>query len=154
MASRVPNIAKGRVVHLATLPLANDAIVAVPLKTAGLPTDEQMCDAASLAAIFALGASENATMGRKTLTGVAVTVDNTANEARVTSNNPVWTAAQMAPAGGAVSRLAYCYVPDTTAPSDATAVPLVILDANVTPDSNAYEYQHGAAGWFGATEPA
>lgn len=154
MGNIVPNIAKGRVAHLATLPAANDAIVAVPIRTTGNPTDEQLRDAATLAAVFALGATENTTMGRKTLSGVTVTTDNTANETRVTSSNVSWTAGQMAPAGGAVSRLVYCYDPDTTTGTDADLIPLVALDCAVTPDGNAFEFQHAGSGWYAATDPA
>lgn len=152
MANLVPNIAKGKVASLAALPAANDAIIVVPIKTIGNPTDEQIRDAASLAAIISLGASENTTMTRKTLAGVAVTTDNTANETRVNATNPTWTAGQMNAAGGAVSRLIYCYDPDTTTGTDSDLIPLVALDCVVTPDGNAFEFQHAANGWYAATD--
>jgi hypothetical protein len=151
VADLVPNIAKGRVAYYASLPATNDALIAVPIQTTWLPTDEQIRDADTLAAIVALGAQENTTMTRKTLTGVTVTTDDTANETRVTSANPSWTAGQMALAGGAVSRLIICYDPDTTGGTDADLIPLVSLDMVVTPDGNAFEFQFGGTGWYAAT---
>lgn len=151
MAAVVPNIAKGKVASLAALPATNDAIIAVPIKTASLPTDEQFRDAATLAAILAIG-TENTTMTRKTLTNVTVTVDNTANETRVDSDDVSWTAGQMASGGGAVSKLVLCYDDDTTGGTDANLIPLVALDMVVTPDGNAFTYQFASNGWYAATE--
>jgi hypothetical protein len=151
VAAVVPNIAKGRVASLAALPATNDALIAVPIRTTSVPTDEQFRDLTTLAAILAVG-TENTTMTRKTLAGVTVTVDNTANETRVTATNPQWTAGQMASGGGAVSKLVICYDPDTTGGTDADLVPLVALDMVVTPDGNAFEYQFAANGFYAATE--
>lgn len=150
MTDLVPNIAKGMVAYYAGLPATNDALIAVPVKTASLPTDEQFRDAATLAAILAIG-TENTTMTRKTLASVTVTTDNTANEKRVTAANPTWTSGQMAGAGGAVSRLVICYDPDTTGGTDSDLVPLVVLDMVVTPDGNAFEFQFGGTGFYAAT---
>ena len=151
MVAVVPNIAKGRVASLAALPLTNDALIAVPIRTTAVPTDEQFRDAATLAAILAIG-TENTTMTRKTLAGVTVTVDNAANETRVTATNPTWTAAQMASGGGAVSKLVICYDDDTTTGTDSSLIPIVALDMVVTPDGNAFEYQFAANGFYAATE--
>lgn len=151
MGNLVPNIAKGRVAHLATLPATNDAIIVVPILTAGNPTDAQCKDADTLAAILAIGA-ENTTMTRKTLSTVTVTVEDTADEARVDADDPTWTSGQMAGAGGAISRLVYCYDPDTTGGDDTALIPLAVLDCVVTPDGNAFTFQHDAAGWYAATD--
>lgn len=151
MGNVVPNIAKGKVAYYAGLPAANDAIIVVPIKTSGNPTDEQMKDADHLTAILAIG-TENTTMTRKTLAGVTVTTDDSTNETRVTATNPTWTAGQMAGAGGAISRLVYCYDPDTTGGTDSDLIPLVALDCVVTPDGNAFEFQHGGTGWYAATD--
>lgn len=151
MAAVVPNVAKGKAAYYGTLPLTNDALIAVPIRTASVPTDEQFRDAATLAAILAIG-TENTTMTRKTLAGVTPTVDNATNESRLTATNPTWTAAQMAAGGGAVSKLVICYDPDTTGGTDADLIPLVALDMVVTPDGNAFEYQFAANGFYAATE--
>lgn len=151
MAAVVPNIAKGRVASLAALPATNDAIIAVPIKTSGLPTDEQFRDLDHLTAILAVG-TENTTMTRKTLTSVTVTVDDSANETRVDADDVSWTAGQMASGGGAVSKLVLCYDPDTTGGTDSDLIPLVALDMVVTPDGNAFTYQFAANGWYAATE--
>lgn len=151
MAARVCNIAKGRVAHYASLPATNDAIVAVPLLSAGIATEDALVDSDTLAAVLGGSTDENTTMGRKTLTNVTVIVDDTGDQVLVDSDDVSWSAGEMG--GGAVARLLYCYDPDTTGGTDADLVPLVLLDAAVTPDGNAWTYEQAAGGWYAATEP-
>lgn len=147
----VPNVAKGKVAYYAGLPGTNDAIVAVPLLAANIAADAVLEDADSLAAILAGSSDENTAMGRKTLTGVTVIVDDTANQVRVDSDDPSWTGAEMT--GGPVARLVYCYDPDTTTGTDADLIPLAVLECTVTPDGNAYTYVHASGGWYTASNP-
>ncbi len=151
MGNVVANIAKGKVAYYASLPATNDALIVVPVKTSGNPTDDQCKDADTLAAILAIG-TENTTMTRKTLTGISITTDDSANETRVDADDPTWTAGQMAGAGGAISRLIICYDPDTTGGTDSDLVPLVALDCVVTPDGNAFQFQFASNGFYGATD--
>ena len=92
-------------------------------------------------------------MGRKALSGVTVSVNDTTNVASATATDPSWTAGEMAGAGGAVSKLCLAYSP-AGASDDGDRIPLVYLDCAVTPDGNAFEYQFDAAGWYTASNPA
>jgi hypothetical protein len=150
VASIVPNISKGKVAYLAGLPGTNDAIIAVPLLASGIASDATLKDFDTLAAILAGTSDENTTMGRKTLTGVTVTVDDTTDQAKVDSDDPAWTSGEMG--GGAVAKLVYCYDPDTTGGTDSDLIPLVILDCVVTPDGNAFTYQNASGGWYTASD--
>ncbi|HEY9417860.1 MAG TPA: hypothetical protein VIQ30_24135 [Pseudonocardia sp.] len=132
MANIVFNIALGRVASLAALPAANDALVAVPLEAAGLVTDATMRDYDDLAALFAGASNEQTTMGRKTLTGVSVTVDDTNDRVAIDCADITWTAAT----GNAVGAVVICYDPDTTTGTDADLIPLTKHDLSLTPDGN------------------
>ena len=132
MANIVFNIALGRVASLAALPAANDALVAVPLEAAGLVTDATMRDYDDLTALLAGASNEQTTMGRKTLTGVTVTVDDTLDRVAIDCADITWTAAT----GNAVGAVVICYDPDTTTGTDADLVPLTKHDVVLTPDGN------------------
>lgn len=130
MADIVFNIAKGKMAYYASLPAANDALIVVPIQTTGIETDATLRDYANLSTLLAASNDEQTTMGRKTLAGVAVTVDDTNDWVDITAANPVWTAAS----GSAVSALIICYDPDTTTGTDADLVPLTKHDFVVTPN--------------------
>jgi hypothetical protein len=147
MTDTVANIAKGKVAYYAGLPAANDALKAIPLETTGLEADGTLQDYDTVAALLAGASNEQTTMGRKTLAGVTVTVDDTNNRVDVDCTDPVWTAAT----GNAVSRLLVCYDPDTTASSDANNIPLVILDFVATPAGGDITYQVAAGGFYRAS---
>lgn len=120
----VPNIAKGRVAHYASLPAASDALILVLFKAAGLPTDEVLRDADTLAAVKAAAAEADFTnYTRKTLGAVTVTVDDTMNLVNIDCADVVY-----ADAGGTTNNLmgkaAICYDPDTTVGTDTDLVPL------------------------------
>lgn len=134
MANIVFNIALGRVASLAALPAANDALVAVPLEAAGLVTDATMRDYDDLAALLAGASNEQTAMGRKTLTGVSVTVDDTNDRVAIDCADITWTAAT----GNAVGAVVICYDPDTTGGTDADLVPLTKHDVALTPDGNSF----------------
>ncbi|RSS59800.1 hypothetical protein [Streptomyces sp. WAC01280] len=132
MSNLVFNTALGRVASLAALPAANDALVAVPLEAAGLVTDATMRDYDDLASLLAGASNEQTTMGRKTLSGVTVTVDDTNDRVAVDCADITWTAAS----GNAVGAVVICYDPDTTGGTDADLVPLTKHDVTLTPDGN------------------
>lgn len=120
------------------LPAANDALIVVLLKLAGLPTEAALRDFNTLADLLASSADEADFTGyaRKTITlGITVTQDNV-NE-RVDGDIPdqEWN-----PAGGAVNnalgKFVVCYDPDTTSGTDATVIPLTYHNFNTTTDGN------------------
>jgi hypothetical protein len=126
------NTSLGRVAYLASLPAANDALIAVPIQTAGIVSDAVMRDYADLQTLLAGASDEQTTMGRKTLTGVTVTVDNINDRVAGDSADIVWTGAT----GNPISAIVVCYVPDVTAPNDATAIPLAKFDFAIVPDGS------------------
>jgi hypothetical protein len=148
VAALIPNIAKGRVAHLASLPAANDALVWVLFT--GTETDDNLRDADTLAAVIATAVNEATFAGyaRLTATGVTVTVDDPNNWVDVDATDPAWspTAAQ------ALTRIGLFYDPDTTTGTDADLIPLFIDDyALTTPTSGSVAYQVPAGGFYRAT---
>lgn len=143
MANIVLNIAKGRFVHYGTLPAANDAIIVVPLEASGLETDAVLIDYDNLAALLAGTTNEQTTMGRKTATGVTVTVDDTNNWAFVDMSDITWTAAT----GNAVGALLVCYDPDTTGGTDADIIVMTKHDFVITPNGGDITGQVAATGF-------
>lgn len=133
MAARVPNIAKGRIGHYASLPASDDALIMV-LVQAGADDLDDFVDDVSLAGILATNAECNFTgYARRTLTTVAWQVDNANDLARATADNPAsWTRA-----GGSSQAAAYAvvgYDPDTTGGTDADIIPIGVYDCVVTFD--------------------
>ncbi|MFG3488541.1 hypothetical protein [Streptomyces sp. NPDC047972] len=134
MANLVFNQALGRVASLAALPAASDALIAVPLEATGLATDAVMRDYDDLATLLTGTSNEQTSMGRKTLTGVTVTVDDTLDRVAVDCADITWTAATGNPVGAVV----ICYDPDTTGGTDADLIPLTKHDVSLTPDGNSF----------------
>ncbi|MBP2581911.1 hypothetical protein J3A78_002389 [Streptomyces sp. PvR006] len=148
MSNLVFNTALGRVAALAALPAANDALVAVPLEATGLVSDATMRDYDDLASLLAGATNEQATMGRKTLASVTVTVDDTNDRVAVDCADVTWTAAS----GNAVGAVVICYDPDTTGGTDADLVPLTKHDVALTPDGN--NFVLSVADFYRATSTA
>ncbi|WP_225825567.1 hypothetical protein [Streptomyces naphthomycinicus] len=128
MASIVFNVALGRLAQYADLPAAADSLIMVPLAAAGLPNDATMRDYATLAAVKA-GATEQTSLGRKTLANVTVTVDNAADRVAIDCDDVTWTATS----GAAIGAVVICYKPDT-ASVDSAIIPLTKHDVAMTPD--------------------
>ncbi len=147
MANFVFNIAKGKVAYYAGLPATNDGLIAVLLEATGLVADSALKDYDDLASLLAGTSNEQTTMGRKTLTSVTVTVDDTADTVAVDCADLSWTAAS----GNAVGKLVICYDPDTTGGTDADLIPLTAHDLTLTPDGNDVSVTINAAGFFGAS---
>lgn len=142
MADFAFTIALGQHAYYATLPGANDALVAVPIEATGVESDAVLKDYDTLAALLAGASNEQTTMGRKTLTGVTSTVNDTADTRVVDFDDVVWTSAS----GNACAKLVVCYDPDTTVGTDADLIPLYALDFAVTPSGGNVTYQVNAAG--------
>jgi hypothetical protein len=147
VADVIFNVAKGREAHYGSLPATNDAIIAVPLEATGLVGDSTMIDYDTLAAVLAGASNEQTTMGRETLTGVAVTVDDTNDRVYIDADNPVWAAAT----GNATGALLFCYDPDTTASADANIIPISKHDFAATPAGGDITAQIDAGGLFRAS---
>lgn len=130
MANLTFNIALGKVKYYAELGAANDALIAVPIETSGIVSDATMRDYDDLAALLAGASNEQTTMGRKTLTGVTVTVNDTLDRVELDSADITWTSAT----GNPVSAIVICYDADTTSGSDSDIVPIIKADFTVTPD--------------------
>lgn len=149
MANLVTNIGKGRFVHYATLPLANDALIAVVLEASGLEADSALQDYTSLQALLAGPSNEQTVMGRKTLTGVTVSVNNSTDIATVNCDDLSWTLATGNPTG----KLVICYDPDVTSGSDADVIPLTLHDFAMTPDGTDVVVQIDSTGLADSRNP-
>ncbi|MFE9921563.1 hypothetical protein ACFYQA_08270 [Streptomyces sp. NPDC005774] len=126
------NVALGRTAYYASLPAASDGLVMVPLEAAGLVDDATMRDYDDLQALLAGASNEQTGMGRKPLTGVTATVDDTNDRVNLDAADVTWTAATGAPIGAVV----ICYDPDTTGGTDADLIPLTKHDVSMTPDGS------------------
>ncbi|MFC9268941.1 hypothetical protein ACFTXJ_14360 [Streptomyces zhihengii] len=134
MANLVFNVALGRISHLAGLPAANDGLVMVALEASGLETDAVLRDKDTLADVVAGATNEQTTVGRKTLTGVTVTVDDANDRVVIDAADVTWTA----PTGNPVGAVVICYDPDLTGGTDADLIPLTKHDLTWTPDGNTF----------------
>jgi hypothetical protein len=159
--SVVANIAKGKVAEYAARVNASDpansAIIIVALKAAGLEADSVLQDYDTLAAVLAAANDEATNVGYARIVldqagGITITVDDTADENRVTTPEQTWNS--VAAAGGAWGKLAWCYDADTTAGTDTDIIPLCFMDFTVTPDGNdIVSTTFSTDGFFFATNP-
>jgi len=134
MANGIFNVAKGQIAYYASLPLTNDALIAVLLKSTGLVSDATMQDYQTLAAILAGNTEADFTnYARKTLSSVSATVDYTNNWVDITAANFTYTAAGGA-TNNAVGKLIIAYDNDTTAGTDTAIIPISYHDALFTTD--------------------
>lgn len=147
MADIVFNISKGRVAYYATLPAASDALIVVPIEATGLEADAALGDHDDLAALLAGTSNEQTTMGRKTVTSVTVTVDDTNSWVDVDFADQTWVAAT----GNAVGALLICYDGDTGAGTDANIIPLTKHGFSVTPDGSDIQAVLAASGFYRAS---
>lgn len=135
MANIVFNVAKGRVVEFYNRVKGNDpansALILVPLSAAA--SDATLLDQATLAAVLAGGSTEQATMGRKTLTDAELAAfpgpDTTNDRYDVSLPTVTWAAAS----GSAVVKILVAYDSDTTGGTDANIIPLTCFDFAQTP---------------------
>jgi len=153
MADVVFNISLGEVKKYAKLDGgANDALIVVLLKSAGIEADATIRDHDDLAALLAAANDEAdfTNYARKTITSATITVDDTNNRVDIDIADQTWTAA----GGGTNNTLAALlvnYDPDTTAGTDSTVVPLTKHDFSVTTDGSDLTAQIAAAGFFRAS---
>lgn len=146
MANGVFVGAKGKVKYYAELPAASDALIIVPIEATGLEADDVLNNYDDLAALLAAN-NEQTTMGRKTITTVTNTVNDTSNVFDSDFADPVWTAAT----GNAVGKLVVCYDPDTGVGTDADLVPLTYHDFAATPDGTDVTGTVAPSGYYRAS---
>ena len=144
MADITINAALGKVAHYAGLPGTNDALVLVPLESSGLESDAVLKDKDTLADLLSGTTNEQTTMGRKTLTGVTVTVDDVNDRVDVDFADVTWVGAS----GNAVGAVVVCYDPDTTAGTDADLIPLSKHDWSFTPSGADQTLQVPVGGFY------
>ncbi|GAA0969768.1 hypothetical protein GCM10009555_017500 [Acrocarpospora macrocephala] len=126
------NISLGRIVYDMSLPGANDALIIIPIEASGIESDNTLRDYDDLGSILAAANNEQSTMGRKTVTSVTVTINDTDNRAEVDIADQTWTAA----AGNAIAALIFAYDGDTTGGTDSNIRPLTKHDCSMTPDGS------------------
>jgi hypothetical protein len=148
VANFVFNVSKGMFAFRATLPAASDALIVIPLEAAGLEADATLKDYATVAALLAGTTNEQTVMGRKTATGVTVTVNNTTDRNVVDIDDVTWLLAT----GNALGALLVAYDPDTGGGTDADLIPLVKVDFVVTPDGTDIIAAINTAGLAQATD--
>lgn len=132
---------KGQFAYYFGLPAANDAIIVVLLKAAGLEADSTMKRRTTLSDVLTGSGSPSTeanftgtpNYARKSVTAsVTVTIDNTANDwVTVSMPSQTWTAA-----GGAqgIAKLLVCYDGDTTGGTDANITPITAHSFDATTD--------------------
>jgi hypothetical protein len=134
VANLIFNVSLGRVAAYADLPQVSDGLVLVPLEASGLVGDSTMRDYDTLADILAGATNEQTSLGRKTLTGVTVTVDDTNDRVSIDAADVVWTT----PTGNPVGAVVICYDSDTGTGTDSALVPLAKQDVPWTPDGTTF----------------
>lgn len=134
MADFVFNISKGEVKAYAKLPAASDALILIPIESSGIEADETLKDYDDISALLAGSSNEQTTFGRKTITSVTITVDDTGGNNKVTIDtaDQVWATS----AGNAIGALVFAYDGDTGAGTDANLTPLTKHDWAITPDGS------------------
>src|SRR3990172_409791 len=93
---------------------ANDAIIVLLAKSAGLEADATLRDYDDLAALLACTTDEAdfTNYARKTVTsGIVITVDDTGNKVDIDIGDQLWTAAGGA-ANNTLGAVFFCYDPD------------------------------------------
>lgn len=148
MADGVFNIAKGKFAYYATLPAANDALIVVLLKAAGLEADDVLNNYDDLAALLAATNDEAdfTNYSRKTLASVAVNIDDTNNRTDTDAADVVYLAAGGA-TNNSVGKAIICYDPDTTGGTDSSIIPLTYHDCVFTTDGTDQTVALAAAGF-------
>lgn len=143
MTDLITNIGKGRHVYYAAQAEAGGGpvLTAVVLEATGLESDDTLQGYDTLSALLAGASNEQSTMGRKDLSNVTVTVDDTDNTASWTADDIVWANAT----GNATGKIAICYDP-TGSSADSALIPLTLHDFAVTPDGTTITADVGTDG--------
>lgn len=149
MADFIFTVAAGKLAYYTGLPAANDALVLVLLKSAGLEADATLRDYDDLAAILAAANDEcDATNYARVLVTASVTVtpDDTNNRNDLDFPDQVFEDLGGA-ANNILAKLIVGYDPDTTGGTDSAIIPLAAYDITVTTDGTDLNIQLNAAGF-------
>jgi len=134
MANIVFNIAKGKVNEYYDRVNDNDPatarLVLVPIETSGLESDATLIDVDTLAALIAGATNEQTTMGRKYLTDSDLAAGSP-TDASDYNDRTLPTVTWSGATGNAISKIAVCYDPATSA--DSAIIPLTMFDFVQTP---------------------
>lgn len=123
------NVAKGRLAHYASLPGASDSLLAIPLEASGVESDSVLLDKDDLAAVLAGSTNEQSVMGRKALSNVTITVDDTNDRVVIDCDDVTWAAATGNPIAGVI----IAYKPSSAA-VDSAVIPMTKHDFTMTPN--------------------
>ncbi len=134
MANITFNVALGRAAALAALPAASDALILIPLESSGLETDAVLKDKDTFADVVAGTTNEQTTIGRKTLSSITVTVNDTADRVEIDAADVTWTS----PTGNPVGAMVVVYDPDSGTGTDADLIPITKADVTWSPDGTTF----------------
>ncbi|MFI1928336.1 hypothetical protein [Streptomyces sp. NPDC020377] len=134
MANITFNVALGRAAALAALPAASDALILIPLESSGLEADSVLKDKDTFADVVAGTTNEQTSVGRKTLTGITVTVNDSLDRVEIDAADVSWTS----PTGNAIGAMVVCYDPDSGTGTDADLIPVTKADVLWTPDGTTF----------------
>lgn len=151
MASGVFNVARGIGRYYAGLPAANDALLVILLKSAGLEADDVLNNYDDLAALLASTNDEAdfTNYSRKVVnTSVTITPDDTNNRVDVDMPDQTWASAGGV-ANNTIGKLIICYRPDTGS-ADSAVVPMTYHDFATTTDGLDLTAQINTAGFYRA----
>lgn len=142
------NDEKGRIRTRSELPLANDALILVLLKSTGLEADDTLNNYDDLLALLAAANDEGdfTNYARKVInSGISVVVDDTNNRTDIDFADQTYVNA-----GGATNntlgKALLCYDPDTTGGTDSEIKPMAAYNITATTDGNNLEVRVNAAG--------
>ncbi|MFE3031607.1 hypothetical protein ACFXKY_08150 [Streptomyces canus] len=134
MANFTFNVALGRAAALAALPAASDALILIPLESSGLESDSVLKDKDTFADVVAGTTNEQNTVGRKTLSGITVTVNDALDRVEIDAADVSWTS----PTGNPVGAMVVVYDPDSGTGTDADLIPVTKADVAWTPDGTTF----------------
>jgi hypothetical protein len=134
MATITFNVALGRASALAALPAASDALILIPLESSGLESDAVLKDKDTFADVVSGTTNEQTSVGRKTLSGITVTVNDTLDRVEVDAADVSWTS----PTGNPVGAAVIVYDPDATTGTDADLIPVTKADVVWSPDGTTF----------------
>jgi len=125
------NISKAKAGYYAGLPDSSDALVLVVLEASGLEDDDTLVDYDTLGDLLDSN-TEQTDMGRKTLSTVTVTVDDTNDWVTIKADDVTWSSAT----GNATGAVVICYDPNTGTSTDDDRIPLSKHDYAQTPSGS------------------
>lgn len=130
------NVAKGRIRTLSELS-GDQGLLLVLLQSTGLESDATLLDYDTLAQILAASNTEAdfTNYARQPLTGVTVTVDDTADEMQIDCDDVTFTDAGNG-TNNTMGKALICHDPDTTTGDDTEIIPMGMFSYDGTTDGS------------------